>query len=72
MGLGPKTIRTGDSVAVVSGMALPVVMIAENESYRLLGPANIQGIVDGQLWPGNEAELEGLLIVWEDKIRHHN
>lgn len=68
MELGPKTMQTGNSVAVVSGMALPVVMRAENESCRLLGPAYIQGIMNGQLWPGDDAELEDLLIVRKDKI----
>lgn len=35
MGLGPKMMQTGDFVALISGMALPVAVREENSFYRL-------------------------------------
>ncbi|KAJ9644140.1 hypothetical protein H2199_004008 [Coniosporium tulheliwenetii] len=63
MGLGPKSMQPGDFVALFSGMALPAAVRAENGFYRLLGPVYIQGIMDGELWCEEEANLEDILIV---------
>jgi hypothetical protein len=50
MGIGPKILRSGDCIGIVLGASVPFVLRPEsNFTYRLLGPAYVNSIMDGQV-----------------------
>jgi hypothetical protein len=63
MGIGPRSVQSGDSVAIFSGLKLPFIIRPHQESYRMIGPAYIHGIMHGERWPGDPSRLEYITIV---------
>ena len=56
MGIGPRWMKRGDSVVIFSGHNAPFVVGEANEYYQLLGPAYIDGMMDGELWDDEKAQ----------------
>lgn len=52
MGIGPPWMREGDRIAVAFGLIMPVVLRpsqADANTYILIGPCYVQGIMDGEV-----------------------
>ena len=65
-GTASATIECNDYVALVSGLQVPlIVRPIEGEAghYKLLGPAFVDGMMSGELWPEADEDLMDLTIV---------
>ena len=60
MGLGPPQAEVGDIVAVFFGSDVPFVLRPQEDKFRLIGEAHVQGIMDGEAmeWWKNEGTRE--------------
>lgn len=47
MGLGPRSMQIGDLV-ILRGGSLPFILRKIDEDYQLIGPAYVNGIMDGE------------------------
>ncbi|KAK5115419.1 hypothetical protein LTR85_009879 [Meristemomyces frigidus] len=58
-GTAPQSIRTGDSVALIAGMKLPMLVRAleDGDGYKLVCPAFVHGMMHGEFWPAHEGAL---------------
>jgi hypothetical protein len=63
VGMGPRSSRSGDAVALFSSLKLPFVVRKHHGSYRILGPAFIHGIMYGERWPDDVNLLENMSII---------
>jgi hypothetical protein len=54
MGTCPRWAEAGDSVVLIAGLQLPFIVRKAGEHYRLIGPAYIEGIMDGERWDERE------------------
>ncbi|KAF1955475.1 hypothetical protein CC80DRAFT_85546 [Byssothecium circinans] len=61
IGIGPRWMKAGDLVALISGMTLPFVIRRNGENYTLVGPAYIEGIMSGHLW--EDEKLKTMVFV---------
>lgn len=48
MGLGPRSMRSGDLVVVLRGGQIPYILRRKNNSCQLVGPAYLHGMMDGE------------------------
>lgn len=52
IGLGPPSVRVGDLVYVIAGHDITLVIrCADQDQYRIVGEAFVEGIMDGELAP---------------------
>ncbi len=66
IGTAPASIETEDMLILVSGVPFPLVVrpsVRSDGAYELLGPAYIQGVMHGELWPEDEESLENFTFV---------
>ena len=50
VGPGPNTMRPGDTVFVIQGAKVPLILrVAGNGQYRIVGQAYVQGSKDGEV-----------------------
>jgi len=63
MGTTPPMAKVGDRIVLVAGLSLPMIVRREGEGDRLIGPAYIHGIMDGERWPEVESDLEWINFV---------
>lgn len=52
MGTCPRWANSGDRIALIEGLKVPFILRKVGENYRLIGPAYIEGIMDGKRWDG--------------------
>jgi hypothetical protein len=45
---GPREMQVGDSVCILAGGNIPFILRPQGKSYRLIGPAYVNGIMDGE------------------------
>ena len=58
MGIGSDLIQEGDRVVLIPSFNLPMIVRGcEDGSHRFVAPAYIHGIMDGEKWPDNEADV---------------
>jgi hypothetical protein len=62
MGTVPPNAQVGDYVFLVSGLSLPMIIRREGGVNTLIGPAYVHGIMDGERWPVDKAELEMIIF----------
>lgn len=62
MGLGMPVVHIGDEVILVTGVSIPLIAQKVGGRYRLLGPAYVHGVMDGEKWPENESELVDIMF----------
>jgi hypothetical protein len=63
IGTAPPMAKVGDGIFLVSGLSLPMIIRQrENGTNILIGPAYVHGIMDGEKWPEDEAELEWIAL----------
>lgn len=66
LGVGTKSVEVGDIITVIMGMAVMFVLRPFQDGYRIVGFANVSGLMDWDVW--NEALEAGSLHEEEMKI----
>jgi hypothetical protein len=61
-GIAPSFVQQGDSIAVLEGFNVPVVLRKADEGYRFVTSAYIHGIMFGEAW-SSDAEACGIILV---------
>jgi hypothetical protein len=56
-------VKAGDRVALISGLDHPVLLRPVKGGWRLLTHVYLHGIMHGEAWPGDNSELERLLLI---------
>jgi hypothetical protein len=63
IGFGVGDLKEDDRVALISGLELPLVLRPTSDgNWKLIGYSYVHGIMDGELWPSDEAELETIIL----------
>ncbi|KFZ17215.1 hypothetical protein V501_01849 [Pseudogymnoascus sp. VKM F-4519 (FW-2642)] len=58
IGIGSDLIQEGDKVILIPGFNVPmIVRECEDGSHHLVAPAYVHGVMDGEKWPDNEADV---------------
>ncbi|KAK7959411.1 HET domain-containing protein [Apiospora aurea] len=58
-----RTCQEGDQLWLLAGSANPVVLRRSRSEYQFVAPAFFDGMMDGELWPDNEEELDFLTLI---------
>lgn len=58
-----RSCREGDQLWLLAGSRVPVILRAAADGYRYIAPAYFCDMMEGQLWPDSEGELETLDLV---------
>ena len=61
IGLGPRSMRPGDVVCILSGGRVPYIVRAEGSEFRLVGEAYVHGLMEGQAVK-NGAEMQEFVL----------
>ena len=48
IGLGPRSIKPGDSVCILSGGLVPFILREDGSGYRLVGESYVHGLMEGE------------------------
>ncbi|KAM5364989.1 hypothetical protein ACJZ2D_011249 [Fusarium nematophilum] len=60
----PAEWRTEDLIALVCGVSVPLVLRPDGECYMLVGPAEVDGLMKGEVWEGiREEGLRDIVLV---------
>jgi hypothetical protein len=62
-GFGPAASEENDRIVIFQGATMPMLVRPAGESYRLLGPAVIHGIMNGEAWLAGAPGLEGFVLI---------
>ncbi|KAI1139702.1 heterokaryon incompatibility protein-domain-containing protein [Hypoxylon sp. FL0543] len=63
-GAGAHTIMSGDKVGLVAGVTIPmVVRHVYEDTYRVVSPAYVCGIMQGEAWPKDPNNLTSITII---------
>lgn len=65
LGVAYGFIRLGDTIALLAGSDVPVVLRKEAENWHYLGPAYVYGISNGEAWPqdANTDEMDTFVLI---------
>jgi hypothetical protein len=55
-GIGPGDLQAGDRIVIFAGATMPMVLRPYGENFRLVGPALVYGIMNGEAWPENHKD----------------
>lgn len=61
LGTAFHVVRTGDVLVLLEGADYPAVLRAQEEQWRLAGPAFVGGIMDGESWSDEEGVVGELV-----------
>jgi hypothetical protein len=59
----PVPIESGDRIAIVRGLEMPLALRPVEGGYRLLTQVYVHGIMYGEAWPQNEDNLEEIVLL---------
>jgi hypothetical protein len=62
MGKALPSAQEGDVVMLISGVDHPMIARKTGETYRLVSPAYVYGITNGEKWPDNEEDLVEIVL----------
>jgi hypothetical protein len=63
-GLGPSSMQSGDILALISGLCVPMLLRPSRQSdFEVIGLAIVDGIMQGEAWPGNASQLDSFKLV---------
>jgi hypothetical protein len=62
MGKALSSAQEGDVVMLISGVNHPMIARKTGETYRLVCPAYVYGIMHGEKWPDNEEDLMDIVL----------
>ncbi|KAK8030092.1 hypothetical protein PG993_011383 [Apiospora rasikravindrae] len=63
LGRAYRTCQEGDQLWLLVGSANPVILRQSGGEYQYIAPAFFDGMMDGELWPDIEEELEFLTLI---------
>ncbi|KAI1384762.1 heterokaryon incompatibility protein-domain-containing protein [Hypoxylon trugodes] len=64
VGSCPMKAQVGDLIALASGVPLPLVLRPEETSYRFVGFAEVDGLMEGEFWIGvTDEDLVDIVII---------
>lgn len=63
IGTAPDLVQVGDRIAVVAGLSMPLILRPANGGYQLITHAYVHGMMYGEAWPENAAELGKITLV---------
>ncbi|KAK8859205.1 heterokaryon incompatibility protein-domain-containing protein [Apiospora arundinis] len=63
LGRAYRTCQEGDQLWLLAGAANPVILRQTGSEYRYVAPASFYGMMEGELWPENEEELEIIYLI---------
>lgn len=65
LGMSYGYIEPGHTIALLAGSCFPVCLRKDAENWRYIGPAYIQGIMNGEAWPQdtNTDDLETFILI---------
>ena len=65
LGTGPVDMQCGDVVALLAGFSIPMVLRRREgvEEFEVVGIAYIEGLMQGEAWPGNGVDIVDLTLV---------
>jgi hypothetical protein len=49
-GVAPTGAQEGDVVTLISGVSMPMVLRKDQKGFRVVGPAFLPGMMDGEVW----------------------
>lgn len=55
-GIGPGNLQHGDDVVVFAGANMPTVIRAKETAFEFLGPAYVDGIMEGEAWTNQRSK----------------
>ncbi|KAK8043235.1 hypothetical protein PG994_013718 [Apiospora phragmitis] len=58
-----RTCETGDEVWLLAGATNPVILRPTGAGFQYIAPAYLRGMMEGELWPDDEEDLEILTLV---------
>ena len=61
IGNGPRGVEVGDSIMVVQGVYMPLIMQRQGVHHQLIGFAEVTGLVNGRLW-NDDVDGETLVL----------
>jgi hypothetical protein len=53
MGIANDMVQEGDLIALLAGGNFPMIIQPDTQHYRLISPSYINGIMQGEAWPGD-------------------
>jgi hypothetical protein len=59
----PVSLDAGDQIAIVSGLELPLILRPVDGGYRFITHCYVHGIMNGELWPKDETQLEDITLL---------
>ena len=62
LGIGPKHLRDGDAIVVLSGVDVPFILREHSDVCEVIGEAYVDGIMDGET-KGSKFEMESFLLM---------
>ncbi|KAI0884752.1 heterokaryon incompatibility protein-domain-containing protein [Annulohypoxylon maeteangense] len=63
-GAGAYGITSGDKVALIAGTCMPaIVRHVRGDNYRIIAPAFVCGIMQGEAWPKEKERLGSIVII---------
>jgi hypothetical protein len=62
-GLGPCALMPGDKVVSFTGATKPMVVRSDGRFFKLLWPADVHRIMDGEAWPEERSFLDTFVMV---------
>lgn len=62
LGTTPPMAKVGDMIVLVAGLTLPMIVRREDDVDKLVGPAYIHGIMDGEKSPESERDLDWIIL----------
>jgi hypothetical protein len=64
VGISCQCIRTGDIVTLISGVSMPMILRTQASGLKVMNPALLSGVMNGELWNGIKSEqLEQLILI---------
>ncbi|KAI1126707.1 heterokaryon incompatibility protein-domain-containing protein [Nemania abortiva] len=64
LGMAPHPIRSGDEIKILAGGRFPMIVRPSNgrDTFRLISPAYVHGIMEGQAWLQDGDDLQNFVI----------
>lgn len=63
-GITCNCVHPGDTVVLISGMSMPMILREQGDGFKVVAPALLGGIMNGELWKDHESDsLEKLTLV---------
>ena len=50
VGFTSENVQTGDIIGLISGVSMPIILRPKDEGYKVIIPAFLSGVMDGELW----------------------